>query len=331
MNIVTSPVAAVSPAACDPAPACFAAAEALLPYLERGTRVDAKALRTAMEAAFGGSDASGAWDWKMGYDACEAALVLFLRKYGDAILRKAGSAQAALPMLERVAGLLPTHTRRSEDSQAMQQFSTPAPLALAAAVAAGIKPADVVLEPSAGTGLLAAMARIWGGDLALNELAGLRAGLLERLFADAPVTRFDAAQIHDHLDVDLIPNVILMNPPFSALANVKTRAPDAALRHVASALARLAPGGRLVAITGAGFSPEVPAWRDGFARLQETARLSFTAGIDGKVFARHGTSVDTRLLVFDKQPAENAPLTSSLRRTRSALCPQLVWHRMWPS
>ncbi len=171
------------------------------------------------------------------------------------------------------------------------------------------------------------MARMLGGDLALNEFAGLRAGLLGRLFADAPVTRFDAAPIHDHLDADLIPNVILMNPPFSALANVKTRARDAALRHVASALARLAPGGRLVAITGAGFSPEVPTWRAAFTRLQETARLVFIAGIDGKVFARHGTSVDTRLLVFDKQPAEDAqsfvssvgmaPDTSALHRVHA--------------
>ena len=129
----------------------------------------------AIEAAFGGSDASGAWDWKMAYDACEAAFVLFLRKYGDAILRKAGSVQAGLPMMEWVAGLLPTHTRRSEDSQTMQQFSTPAPLALAAAVAAGINPGDVVLEPSAGTCLLAAMAWMLGSDLALNELSDLRA------------------------------------------------------------------------------------------------------------------------------------------------------------
>ncbi len=110
MNIVTSPVAAALPAASDPAPACFTAAEALLSHLERGRRVDANTLRAAMEAAFGGSDASGAWDWKAAYDACEAALVLFLHKYGDAILRKSGSAQAAFPLLERVVGLLPTHT-----------------------------------------------------------------------------------------------------------------------------------------------------------------------------------------------------------------------------
>jgi len=44
--------------------AIIAAAQHLLPYLERGQRVDAAILRTAMEAAFGASDASGTWDWK---------------------------------------------------------------------------------------------------------------------------------------------------------------------------------------------------------------------------------------------------------------------------
>ena len=56
---------------------------------------------------------------------------------------------------------------------------------------------------------------------------------------------------------------------------------DAALRHVASALARLAEGGRLVAITGASFAPDNPAWRDAFVRLQERGRVVFSAAIDG--------------------------------------------------
>src|SRR5271166_6074417 len=83
----------------DSAHAVFVAAGLLLPYLERGRPVDTGALRAAMEAAFGASDASGAWDWKTAYDACEAATVLFLRKYGRALFRKAGSSAAALPLL----------------------------------------------------------------------------------------------------------------------------------------------------------------------------------------------------------------------------------------
>ena len=102
-----------------------AAAQLLLPHLERGSRIDAVILRFVMEHAFGGSDAAGVWDWKTAYDACEAATVLFMRKFGPAIQARAGAPAAELPMLGRIAALLPTHTRRSEESQALQQFSTP--------------------------------------------------------------------------------------------------------------------------------------------------------------------------------------------------------------
>ncbi len=303
MNI-SSPVAdPATPLAA--APAILAAANLLLSHLERGQRVDAAALRGAMETAFGVSDATGAWDWKLAYEACEAATVLFLRKYGKALFRKAASPAARLDQLARIAGLLPTQTRRSEESQSFQQFSTPLPLGLAALSAAAITPDDMVLEPSAGTGLMAILAQTAGSSLILNELAETRADCLASLFPAFPVTRFDAAQIHDHLDPALVPSVVLMNPPFSVMANVTGRTADAAYRHVASALARLAPGGRLVAITGAGFGPETPAWRDAFACLQERGRVVFTAAVDGAVYAKHGTSIDTRLTVIDKLPADD--------------------------
>ena len=49
------------------------AAHDLLLHLERGQRIDAPVLRTAMENAFGASDADGGWDWKTAYDACGVA------------------------------------------------------------------------------------------------------------------------------------------------------------------------------------------------------------------------------------------------------------------
>jgi hypothetical protein len=131
------------------------AARQLLTDLERGRRIDAAVLRGAMEAAFGASDATGAWDWKIAYDASEVATVLFLRKFGSTLRAKAGSPTAMLPMLAKIASLLPTHTLRSEESQALQQLSTPITFGMAACTAAAITPADRMLEPSAGTGSLA--------------------------------------------------------------------------------------------------------------------------------------------------------------------------------
>ncbi|MBB4067401.1 strawberry notch family protein [Gellertiella hungarica] len=312
MNMISASAAASATAPlpldhdAETAACVFTAARLLLPHLERGQRVDAATLRGAMEAAFGASDATGAWNWKTAYDACEAATVLFLRKYGNALFRKAGTPATILPQLGKIAGLLPTHTRRSEEAQTFQQFSTPVPLGFAAVTAAAITPADRVLEPSAGTGLLAILAEIAGGTLLLNELAEARAGLLSSLFPALAVTRFDAAQIDDHLDPGLIPTVALMNPPFSVMAHVEGRMSDAAFRHVASSLARLAPGGRLVTITGASFASDNPAWTASWTRLQERGRVLFSAAVDGSVYAKHGTTIPTRLTVIDKLPAEDA-------------------------
>ncbi len=147
------------------------AATLLLPALESGRALDARILREAKQSAFQASDQDGAWRWKDAYEASEAAAVLFLRKYGSSLLKKAGNAARVLPLLEKLSALLPSHTRRSEESEQYQQFSTPLGLGFLMNHAAQPSPGQLVLEPSAGTGLLAIHAEILGATLALNELA----------------------------------------------------------------------------------------------------------------------------------------------------------------
>ncbi|RWA57792.1 MAG: methylase [Mesorhizobium sp.] len=278
-------------------------AHLLLTSLEGGRPISTNVLGAAMSSCFGGTDAEGYWIWKDAYEALEVAQVLFIRKFGAAILSRSASSDAALAMLKKVAQLVPTHTRRSQESQAMQQLSTPLPLAFMVARAAAIASSDLVLEPSAGTGLLAVHAEIAHASLALNELAATRADLLDVLFPDAARSRHDAAHIDDHLDGGVKPSVVLVNPPFTVGAFVEGRVAGAGWRHLTSALARLQPGGRLVAITGANLSPDNSKWRSAFIRLQQKATVVFTAAIDGHVYARHGTTAETRLTIIDKLPA----------------------------
>ena len=293
--------------------ALLAAATALLPNLEAGRALDAKTLREAMSAAFGANDAQGAWVWKDAYEAAEAAMVLFIQRYGRLMRREAGagpgSAAAMLAMLETLAALEPSQTRRSEEQLALQQFSTPLPLAYAALQAAAIRPGDIVLEPSAGTGMLAVMAECAlgkhaGGALHLNEIATVRARLLTGLFPDAPVTRHNAEAIADYLP-GLRPTVILMNPPFSASPGVQRTRHDADLRHLRSAFSMLPAGGRLVAITSAGCIPGDAAWSRAFERLDPPPRTVFSIAIDGRAYARRGTTFDTRLTVIDRDAAND--------------------------
>jgi len=82
-----------------------------------------------------------------------------------------------------------------------------------------------------------------------------------------------------------------MNPPFSASPHVEGRFAEAAIRHIGSALGRLAEGGRLVAITGHNIGPDQPAWREAFVRLQQKGRVVFTATIAGRAYVRHGTTI----------------------------------------
>ena len=302
-KVSTSPATRSTPAA-----SLLQAAHALLPSLEAGRALDAATLRSAMTAAFDGSDADGAWSWKDAYEASEATLVLFLQRYGRAMRRQAGGSPdgpaAMLAMLRKIAALEPSQTRRSEDQLRLQQFSTPLPLAYAALQAAAIRPGDVVLEPSAGTGMLAVMAQCALGAespeaLHLNEIATVRSQLLASLFPASPVTAHNAESIADRLP-ELRPTVILMNPPFSASPGIERTRRHADLKHIRSAASMLPPGGRLVTISSSSCSPASTAWKDAFASLDPPAVPVFTSAISGRTYARRGTSFETRITVLDR-------------------------------
>ena len=287
--------------------AIYNAAASLLPVLEAGRALDAATLRDAMTRAFGATDARGAWVWKDAYEAAEGAIVLFIRRHGRAMRRHAGAGPdgpaAMLRMLEAVAALEPSHTKRSEEQVRLQQFSTPLPLAYAALRAAAIRPGDVVLEPSAGTGMLAVMAECalgsGAGNLHLNEIADSRRALLSRLFPETLVTGVNAENAADRLP-GARPTVVIMNPPFSATPGVDHIRHDADLRHVRSAFSMLPPGGRLAAITSANCIPGDSDWNAAFGRLDPPASVAFTMAVDGRVYARRGTGFHTRLTVLDR-------------------------------
>lgn len=117
-----------------------------------------------------------------------------------------------LGALTFAASRRPTETRRSETQIRLQQFSTPLPYAFVAATAAAIRPGDLVLEPSAGTGALAHMARSAGADPILNEIDPFRASLLETVFRLRP-SRHDAEHIDDLLSSARMVDVAIRRCP----------------------------------------------------------------------------------------------------------------------
>ncbi|WP_375514062.1 strawberry notch-like NTP hydrolase domain-containing protein [uncultured Nostoc sp.] len=262
-----------------------------------------KTVSYQMNRYFLGSAASGAWQWKDAYEAVEVAQILYLRQKGYKLLLE--SPLTVLLELEKLVALCPTQTRRSEESVQLQQFSTPLPLAYLVALAGQISSSDLILEPSAGTGLLAQMAKLRGASLMLNELAPDRSKILRRLFPGTPLFGVNAEQINDYLARISQPSVVLMNPPFSSSPKINSRNSQATPRHINSALQRLADGGRLVTITANWFSPANPSWRETFLKWQDFARVLLSVGVNGKVYSKHGTTMETRITVIDKVPADN--------------------------
>ena len=305
----------------DKAPVLYCAAHDLRAVLDTGTALNAAVLRRALTGAFNASDTTGAWTWADAYDAAETATVLFLAHWHRAMQQRAPIPAKMLALIEKLFALTPSHTIRSERTVALQQFSTPLPIAHAALTAAAIGPGDIVLEPSAGTGLLAALAlpglNADASRLHLNEIAATRRGLLERLFPGATVTGHDGEAIHQHRAA-LRPTVIVMNPPFSRRPNLERRWRHAEDRHLKAAAALLAPGGRLVAITSAGLDPQSPRW----AHVLEGAsdlRALCSVRIEGRLYARHGTRIETRLTVLER--GGPAPDANAKRFTTTASDP----------
>jgi hypothetical protein len=280
-------------------PLVLVAARAVAARLTAIQRVDRGVLNSIMAMVFGGSDAEGRWSVRDAHAVLELGQVLWLR---DNPRLDVG----ALPMvveglLEIATGLVPNQTVRSEEQIELQQFATPPCLAWLAARAAGLKQTDCVLEPSAGTGMLAVWAAKAGVRLALNEVSPLRRECLGYIFPDASISGHDGELIDDLLDTALLPSVVLMNPPYSHGIE-RGHDGQTAARHVRSAWKRLASGGRLVAI--------LPEWFDlhrFMSALGMGATLRANLGAD-RAFVRHGTSISTRLVVIDKVAGKGRPV-----------------------
>lgn len=289
------------PSACaEPADAratrLLAVAHAITGRLADGGAISRQAIKSLMTGAYGASDAAGAWSMRDGYDALEAAQVLLLLSPAGPLSDR-DDLPVRLRALEDFALALPPQTYRSEQQVELQQFSTPLPLAWLASVAAAMTADDIVLEPSAGTGMLAVHARRAGAALILNERDPGRAGLLAALI-DQPVSRHDAEFIDDLIDPDCRPTVVLINPPFGR-SEGRGHDRHAAARHLRSALLRLAPGGRCVAIMPPSFAPD-GAGATSYQTVCEIATPRAEITLEGKPFARHGTSITVRLCLFDK-------------------------------
>ncbi len=129
------------------------AAQEITGRLGTGSQVTRKDINAIFETLTGSSDATDGWSVKMTGCAIELAELIWLREHsGISLNSDFAEVDKCFMALEQV---LPPQHNRHDDQIALQQFSTPTRLAWAMALAAGISRDDIVLEPSAGTGILA--------------------------------------------------------------------------------------------------------------------------------------------------------------------------------
>lgn len=253
---------------------------------------------------FGGTQAEGKYTPKDAYDAVEAGVNRYLMDSGQ--FSPNATRERALEVvtqLQAMMALLPTQTKRTAEMDQYQQFSTVPPFAFVANWVANIQPGDVMMEPSAGIGGLAVFAKNAGAKLVLNELSSRRAEVLQSVFPEAKVFREDAEQIHNILPDSVKPTVVVMNPPFSSAAERGIKNTMVGAAHVEQALARLPDGGRLVAIVGEGMGLDKPAFKAWWAKMRSQYDVRAVVPVDGKGYAKYGTTFDNVLLVIDKVPS----------------------------
>lgn len=147
-------------------------ARALAARLDHAEPITRSVLNAELSAAFSGSDAAGRWSVRDVHAALELAQVIWLQGRADIDLRTPPSQAAQL--FDQLETLLPRQTVRSDEQIELQQFATPPRIAWLAARSCAPTRSELVLEPSAGTGMLAVWAAKAGSRLAFNEISGLQ-------------------------------------------------------------------------------------------------------------------------------------------------------------
>ena len=295
----TTPAAATAP--------LDAAINEIQGHIEKG-QLTKKLAADALAKVYGGTMAEGKFNEKHMMDVVEVAMNRLLANHPTIDVRNdLKQAQDDLKDIRATLDKLPTQTARSGEQDKMQQFSTPPHLSYVANWVANLKPEDVVYEPSAGTGGLAAYPKKIGATVIANELSDRRADLLEASGIPKVVTRENA----EHLNAILQPKIdkgqlppptaVVMNPPFSnAAKSGDTKNTMIGANHVEEALQLLPLGGRLVAIVGEGMAPDKPTFKAWWSRMSKEYNVRANIGVSGDEYRKYGTTFGNRLLVFDK-------------------------------
>lgn len=234
------------------------------------------------------------------HEITETALILLIKnKYAAELLAFEEPEISTREIISPLTDRLPTQTWRSSNQIIRQQFSTPPAIAYLLTFLLNLQKNEFVLEPSAGTGSLASWTGGFGLGTHVNEIDERRKALLGVL--GFRPTGFNAEFIHDFLPVNVEPDVLVMNPPFSSNGGRTAKnSSKFGFRHVESALERLKRGGKFSIILGEAGGLDTKTGNDFWRKLCESIEVRAIIKIDGREYNKNGTTVDLNLIIGRK-------------------------------
>ena len=286
--------------------AAYRLASQLAERIKRKEKTSIQELTRMASEVYGGRTGEG-FDIKTAYDSVEMAINILIGESGMEVNVTPEQARQNLETIRGWLEYIPTQTRRTGEMDAMQQFSTPPHFSYIASWVAAVGNKDVGFEPSAGLGGLAAWMARAGADVRLNELSPRRREMLDQMHIGPPATGHDAGVLHSLLLPAINngsmpqPTIVVMNPPFSNNAAGRKDLLTGA-KHIDEALKLLPPGGRLVAIVGEGMALEAPKYKPWWDRIRRDYNVRANIHVDGREYAKYGTTFSNRILVIDKVP-----------------------------
>ena len=218
-----------------------------------------------------------------------------------------------LDELKAIEDKIPPQSWRGSEQKKLQQFSTPPRIAYLLAKILNPGAGELIIEPSAGTGSLAVWLRLAGCKIHVNELSATRREFLE-LQGHHP-TGLNAEFLDDLLPEKIAPDGVLMNPPFSAGGGGRVKSNDSnfGFRHVKSALKRLKPGGRLVALLGSDTVNKSDKGKRFIGEIAADYELKAVITLPKTAYYKYGTSFQTCIVCIKKPDAHAGEKKASQR------------------
>lgn len=223
------------------------------------------------------------------------------------VVNKYGSeSKDSYDLICKLYDMQPTIAARSSNRIKMQQYSTPLPMAWNAAhFAMSGKQGGKVLEPTAGNGML--VFAVPANQVHANELDETRVNnLREQGFAE--VTQQDATE---PFEGGKQYDAIIANPPFGSREAVDydgKMIPGLDPQITLNALSSMNDDGKAAIIIGGNMeyakNGSIKSMKPFFTYLYDHYNVKGVVDMDGKLYAKQGTTFPTRMILIDGRRSE---------------------------